>query len=114
MDKSIIKIEWYKDIIHAATEGFVITNIYGDILDVNEAFCRMHGYSRQEMLSIGIYDVDCNFIGMSLNKKREELKRWLPKIRDYKGFREAKHIHKNGTIIIISISLKYMDVLGGI
>ena len=34
----------------SAREGITITNANGTILDVNESFCRITGYSREEVL----------------------------------------------------------------
>jgi PAS domain S-box-containing protein len=41
-------------------EGFWMIDLEGNLVDVNEAYCRMSGYSRQELLSMHTSDVEVN------------------------------------------------------
>jgi len=50
--------EEYKTILRTAMDGFSIDDMQGRILDVNDAYCRLTGYSRDEMLTMGISDVE--------------------------------------------------------
>ena len=59
-----IKDQWYKYMIQNATEGFFITDTQSNILDANDAFCNMSGYSRQELLTMGLYDLDVRLLGL--------------------------------------------------
>lgn len=43
--------ERYKLIIQTAMDGFWISDTQGRILDVNDAYCKLTGYSRDEMLT---------------------------------------------------------------
>lgn len=45
-------------IINTAVEGFWMMDLEGNLVDVNEAYCRMSGYSREELLSMRIGDVE--------------------------------------------------------
>ncbi|MGD9891271.1 MAG: PAS domain S-box protein [Dehalococcoidia bacterium] len=41
----------YRGIFEATTDGVVLTDLYTErLLDVNPAFCRMHGYTREELV----------------------------------------------------------------
>ncbi|NNG02285.1 MAG: SpoIIE family protein phosphatase [Desulfobacteraceae bacterium] len=40
----------FRRIVETAAEGFVMIDVNARIMDVNEAFCRMLGYSRKELL----------------------------------------------------------------
>ena len=42
----------YRAIFEATGDGVVITDMDGTLVDVNPAFCRMHGYTREEMLRL--------------------------------------------------------------
>jgi PAS domain S-box-containing protein len=106
-----IKDDLYKAIIQNAQEGFIILSLEGDILDVNDAFCKMNGYSRGELLSMRIYELgtkegvprDFNF--------SEEMKRH--KAMGGATF-ETQHRHKNGEAVDLMVSSKYLDIGGGI
>ena len=52
--------ELSQKIIGAAMEGFWMLDLEGNLVDVNEAYCRMSGYSRQELLSMHTSDVEVN------------------------------------------------------
>jgi PAS domain S-box-containing protein len=110
-----IKNKWYKYIIQNATEGFFITDMKSRILDVNDAFCHMSGYSREELLTMGLYDLDTRLIGIPDGKEQmEKMLRWTKEHKQKPGsFVEVQHRRKDGRIIDISVSIKYMDVLGG-
>jgi PAS domain S-box-containing protein len=111
-----IKDEWYKYMIQNATEGFFITDMESNILDVNDAFCNMSGYSREELLNMGLYDLDVRLLALPDGK--EQMKSDLEPLR-YRApkpntFVEVKHRRKDGKIVDISVSMKYIDVMGGL
>lgn len=102
--------DWYKTIIQSTMEGFFLANLQGEILDVNDAFCRMLGYSREELLTMRIQDFDVEFIGAP-----EKFKQRILKVKEYRGaFKEKQHKCKDGHIIDVLISLKYLDVGPGL
>ncbi len=110
-----IEDEWYKYIIHNTTEGFFITDTKGSILDVNDAYCKMSGYSRQELLSMNLCDI--GFPGdrnLTRQQKLKGTRKALLNPRNYEGFWETKHIRKDGQVIDISVSAKFLDIMGGI
>ncbi|MDD4924207.1 MAG: PAS domain-containing sensor histidine kinase [Dehalococcoidales bacterium] len=113
---SDIKDKWYKYIIHNATEGFFITDMNTRILDVNDAFCNMSGYSRKELLNMGLYDLDVKYLN-SPNGKQEMIavfKNLIGFETKPNEFSMVQHRRKDGRIIDISVSLKYMNVMGGV
>ena len=67
-----IKDEWYKYMVQNATEGFFITDLKANILDANDAFCHMTGYSREELLHMGLYDLDVRLLELPNSKEQSE------------------------------------------
>jgi len=87
-------------------EGFFLENLNGDILDVNDAFCSMLGYSRRELLSMNIRDID---VGIMEHPERFEQK--TNATREAGGaLIEVRHRRKDGTIIDVLVSIKYLDI----
>lgn len=58
--KSQIKIisDWYETIRRSTQDGFFLADIEANILDVNDAFCHMLCYNREELLSMNINAFD--------------------------------------------------------
>ena len=48
---------WSRKVLATTMEGFFRLDIQGRFLDVNEAYCRMTGYSHEELLAMSISDV---------------------------------------------------------
>ena len=46
------KEEQYRGVFEATTDGLVINTIEGQVVEVNPAFCRMHGFTREELLQM--------------------------------------------------------------
>jgi PAS domain S-box-containing protein len=47
-----IDADGYRAIFEATGDGVIIADMDGNLVDVNPALCRMHGYSREEMLRL--------------------------------------------------------------
>ena len=94
--------EEYKTILRTSIDGFWITDMQGRFLDVNETYCRLIGYSRDELLKMGIRDVEAI-------ERPEETARHIQKIMEVGGDRfETQHKCKNGKIVDIEISVNYI------
>ena len=99
--------EEYKTILHAAIDGFWVTDLQGCFLDVNDAYCRMVGYSREELLKMRIPDIEAI-------EKPEETAEHIRKIVKIGGDRfETRHRHKDGRIIDAEISVNFVEIEGG-
>src|SRR6476620_6261350 len=42
----------YHAIFAATSDGLVINDMEGNVVEVNPAFCKMHGYTREEMIAM--------------------------------------------------------------
>jgi PAS domain S-box-containing protein len=97
----------YRTIIRTTMDGFWLTDMQGHFLDVNDAYCRLIGYSRDELLNMSIADVE------AIEKPREIAKR-MRKIKKvgYDSF-ETSHRRKDGGIVDVGVSINYLSVGGG-
>ncbi len=97
---------WYKAIIHSFPDGLLlIKHPGGDILDVNDAFCHMMGYTREELLSMNIRDIEVGF---------DETSEAIPgRYSDSKETGETAfetcHKLSGGKIIDVSVHLRYLE-----
>ncbi|MDO9036203.1 MAG: PAS domain S-box protein, partial [Methanoregula sp.] len=48
----------YRTILRTAMDGFCLVDLKGAFLDVNDAFCSMLGYTREEMLNLSLPDIE--------------------------------------------------------
>lgn len=94
--------EQYGMVLRTSVDGFWITDIKGRFLDVNDAYCHLIGYSRDELLKMGIPDVEAV-------ERPEETVQHIQKIMAVGGDRfETRHKCKDGKIIDIEVSVNYM------
>lgn len=102
MDQKVAEEE-YKTIIQTTGDGFWICDARGCLVDVNEAYCRLIGYSRTELLGMGIQDIEAHELVPDIDAR-------IARIRQ-NGFErfEAKHIHKNGSLIEVDVSANYLS-----
>jgi len=99
--------EEYRTILRTTMDGFWIADIQGRFLDVNDAYCHLIGYSRDELLTMKISAVE------AIEKPEETAKRvkWIMEIGG--GRFETRHRRKDGGIIDIEVSVNYTKIGGG-
>ncbi|MEK7322132.1 MAG: EAL domain-containing protein [Pseudomonadota bacterium] len=87
----------YEVLLHTASDGIHVLNTDGDIVEVNEAFCRMLGYSREQMLGMNVAAWDTHF-------SPEELKVRVPMLIGKLTMFESSNRRSDGRIIDVEIS----------
>ena len=50
----------YREVVEFSSDGFWVIDLEGRICDVNEAYARRSGYSREELLSMRVKDLEAN------------------------------------------------------
>lgn len=91
-------------IIEASPDGFWIVDPTGRITTVNDAYCAMSGYTRDELLTMKINEIDAL-------ETPEETQRKIARIMESGGtnFFETKHRRKDGSIFDVEFSVKLMN-----
>lgn len=79
-------------------------NSEGKFLYVNQAVCNSLGYTRNELLSMSVSDMDPNFTVESWPEQWEDLKKL--KIMEF----ESQHIRKDGTAFPVDIAANYLEL----
>jgi PAS domain S-box-containing protein len=91
----------HKTIVQTAMDGFWLADTQGNLLEVNEAYCRMSGYSAQELLAMKFPDLE---VSESATETAEHIQKVMQKGED--RF-ETRHRRKDGGCIDIEISVQY-------
>ncbi len=108
IEKEIQQVsEKNKSIIQSAMDGFWIADMDGNLQEVNNAYCKMSGYSEQELLKMNISDLEAK-------EKLSEIEKHLEKIKTQnKHFFESRHKKKDGTFFDVEVSAQHQSFNGG-
>lgn len=99
--------ETHEAIIRSSIDGFWESDTKGNILDVNDAYCRLIGYSRDELLTMNINDLEAV-------ENQEETGQHIKKIMETGSDRfETRHRRKDGRVVDIDVSVNYLHNDGG-
>jgi two-component system, sensor histidine kinase and response regulator len=91
----------YTTLFERSQDGFVMMNIHGKILDANNAYCHMVGYTRKELQNLkSIYDLTPT--SWHPWQKEEIWNKRLLKNGE-SGLYEKEYIHKNGTCFPVQV-----------
>ncbi len=94
--------EEIRTVLRTTIDGFYLVDMNGKILDTNDSYCSMIGYSREELLNMRVNDID-------LYDNENDVKEKLKIIKSKGFFRfETKHRRKDGKIIDIDASVNYL------
>ena len=99
--------ERHRTILLAAMDGFCLMDAQGRIQEANAAYCRMSGYSEEELLTTGIGDLD---VGQSADEVAANIKKIF---EGGSAHFESRHRRKDGSDFDVDISVQRLtsDVL---
>jgi len=99
----------YRAIVQASMDGFWKLGFDGRILDCNDAACHMLGYSRDEMLTLSVGDIEhledpaqiAEHVRLVRTRGRDRFETW--------------HRRKDGSTIVVEVSAQVLeDAAGGV
>ncbi len=94
----------YSKILATALSGFWITDVQSKLLEVNDALCRMLGYTREELLDLSIADVEADESPADVLNHISALQQ---KKSDYFV---TRHRRKDGSIIDVEVNSTWLDL----
>jgi len=97
----------YRLAIQTSLDGFWLVDVEGRILEVNDAYCAMSGYSREELLRKQVLDIDAEQSAEVVAEHMATLKRC--------GFEKFETLHraKSGRILPVEIVVSFLPFGGG-
>lgn len=97
----------YHAIMQTTPDGFFVSAITGMLLEVNDKYCDMTGYCRDELLAMHISDLEDV-------ESREQTEAHMLRVIEIGSDRfETRHRHRDGYAIDLEISVSYVDIDGG-
>lgn len=97
--------KWSREFIDVMRDGFFRVDFEGRILDVNAAYCRMTGYSREELLTMTVSQISLTDMQPGAVRKRIE------KVVQTGGEHfETRHRCKDGSVIYLETLITYLKL----
>ncbi|TVR90543.1 MAG: PAS domain S-box protein, partial [Spirochaetaceae bacterium] len=95
-------LNYLRSVLRTTRDGFCVVDMNGRFLDVNDAYCEMCGYSREEFLQLSIADIDAD-------KKPELTAARIERIRSTgSAFFQARNRRKDGTVFDVEVSASFL------
>jgi PAS domain S-box-containing protein len=97
----------HRSILQTAMDGICLLDTQGRFNEVNETYCRMSGYSIQELLTMSISDVECL-------ETASDTAAHIKKVMEQGEDRfESQHRRKEGSVYDVEVSVQYRPADGG-
>jgi PAS domain S-box-containing protein len=85
-------------------DGIWLVDIQGHILEVNEGYCKLSGYSRRELLTMSIKDLEAQ-------ETPQEIEQTIARVKAAGVTRfESAHRRKDGVIVPVEISVSFLEM----
>jgi PAS domain S-box-containing protein len=94
-------------ILDTAMDGFWLVNKQGDLLDVNETYCRMSGFSRHELQLMNVSELE------TVETKEVNEAHILKVISEGEDRFETRLRRKDGSSFDVAVSIQYQEDEGG-
>ncbi len=99
--------EWHRTIVEAAMDGFWLVDTQGHLLEVNATYCRLSGYSAEELLTMRISDLKDGEAAGDIAARIQEI------MAQGEARFESRQCRKDGSILDLEISAQYRPTQGG-
>jgi PAS domain S-box-containing protein len=97
----------FKIMLRASLDGFWLTDMQGRFLEVNYVYCGMMGYSRDELLTMCISDVEAIETPVDTGRR-------IAKLMEMGSVRfETRHRRKDGILVDMEVGANYTRSQGG-
>jgi sigma-B regulation protein RsbU (phosphoserine phosphatase) len=99
--------ESYKNqtLLRAASDGIHILDLQGNVMQVNDAFCRMLGYSAGELAGMNAAQWDAQW-------SQAQIREQIAQLADEGATLETRHRRRDGTVIDVEVSVVRVAVDG--
>ncbi|HZY64814.1 MAG TPA: PAS domain S-box protein [Rubrobacteraceae bacterium] len=95
-----------RNLVYAAADGFFVHDVRGRILDVNRHACESLGYTREELLTLNVTDIEQSFTPEEIEEQWRNMSPEAPVTL------EGVHRRKDGTTFPVEVRLGLLDSEG--
>ena len=99
--------ERHRTILQTAIDGFWLVDSLGSLLEVNAAYCRMSGYSAEELLTMRIPDLQAAETGTDIAAHIQKI------MTQGEDRFESRHRRKDGSVFDVEVNILYRPFAGG-
>ncbi|MBN2654349.1 MAG: PAS domain S-box protein [Nitrospirae bacterium] len=99
--------KYLQAILHTTAEGFWVINSQGLVTEVNDAYCFMSGYTKDEIIGMRIKDLDAD------EDPADTAARIKRVITNSSELFEVRHKRKDGSIWPLEVSATWLNEYGG-
>lgn len=103
----VTREQYLRAILHTTADGFWVLDLEGQIREANDTYCRMSGYTRDELLRLHIADLD------ALETPLHTAARIKRIIESGSEIFETRHRRKDGSVYDIEVSTSFLPSGGG-
>ncbi|AMV73623.1 hypothetical protein JCM30471_20410 [Desulfuromonas carbonis] len=97
----------HRSILQTAMDGIWRVDRQGRLIEVNDAYCRMSGYRKEELLTLTVPDLDAN-------QNATEVAAHIDQAMTEEKIRfESRHRRKDGTLFDVEVSVQSLAFAGG-
>lgn len=105
MTETESQLKRYQALMKNALDGVHVMDMQGNVVEVNDSFCRMLGYTPEEAIKLNIADWNSQW-------SKEELLARLKNLAGKSARFETVHQRKDGTLINVEISTTSVEIGG--
>ncbi len=87
-----------EQILQTTLDGYILADVTGRLIDVNPAYCRMIGYTRDELLQMNIKDLEATRSAAEIKETIEHM------VQHGSGHFQTSHRRKDGVLIDLDVS----------
>jgi PAS domain S-box-containing protein len=99
--------EWHRTILQTTMDGFWLMDTEGCLLEVNEIYCRMSGYSAKELMTMRVADVEDADSAAGIARRIEKV------VAQGTDRFESRHRRKDRSLFDVEVSVHYLPIEGG-
>ena len=95
-------VNYLQSVLRTTRDGFLLVGLDARLLDVNDAFCEMTGYSRSECLLLGVPDIVANESPQDTARRIERIRSTGSEVF------QSRYRRKDGSVIDVEISASFL------
>ncbi|MFO0877755.1 MAG: PAS domain S-box protein [Gemmataceae bacterium] len=98
----------YRAVVESSPDGFMMVTPEGRLLEVNDTYVTQSGYSRDELLTMGVPDLDVAIPPVEIQRRTHEL------IESVSSRFESVHRRKDGSHWPVEVTVTSWAIAGGV